>query len=139
RGRGGQLHGRRRLSRAPPARDLRAGAAPRARPRSADGRALRRHAYHRREAPDRELRGLEAARRDGRIVVIDVGGDPRRWEALFHGAANAIPAVFGATADQRAAIGGQDVPEKLLRLPLTVQSELVGMILAAGDVERFAA
>ena len=90
-----------------------------------------------REAPDRDLRGLAAVRLDERIAVADLVGDAPRWEAFFHGA-DAMPAVLDATADQQAALGGDDVPDRLLRIPLTVQSELVGMILVAGDVERFA-
>ena len=62
-----------------------------------------------------------------------------RWEALLDTAANATPAVLDVTAEQQAALGGGDVPHQLLRIPLTVQSELVGMILAAGDIGRFAA
>jgi signal transduction histidine kinase len=91
-----------------------------------------------REAPDRELRGLEAARRGERVAVLDLAGDPSRWEALVDGAANAAPAVLDVSAEQRRALGGGDVPAELLRIPLTVQSELVGMILAAGAIERFA-
>ncbi len=90
-----------------------------------------------REAPDRDLRGLEAVRLDGRIAVADFAGDASRWDALFHTAPNATPAVLDATAEHEAALG-DDVPDTLLRVPLTVQSELVGMILAAGDIERFA-
>jgi signal transduction histidine kinase len=88
--------------------------------------------------PDRDLRGLKAVRLGERIVVADFAGDRSRWEALLDGAANATPAVVDVTADEQAALGSDDVPDKLLRVPLTVQSELVGMILAAGDVERFA-
>ncbi len=91
-----------------------------------------------REAPDSVLRGLKAVRLGERIAVADLAGDASRWEALFDGAANTTPAVLDATAEQQAMLGGDDVPDRLLRLPLTVQSELVGMILAAGDVERFA-
>ena len=90
-----------------------------------------------REAQDGDLRGLEAVRFDERIAVADFAGDTSRWEALFHRAANATPAVLEATAEQQQALGGDNVPDKLLRIPLTVQSELVGMILAAGDVGRF--
>jgi signal transduction histidine kinase len=90
-----------------------------------------------REAPDFDLRGLEAVRRGEGIVVGGFAGDASRWEALLDGGAHTTPAVLEAAAEQRAALGG-DVPDRLLRVPLTVQSELVGMILAAGDVERFA-
>ncbi len=91
-----------------------------------------------REAPDRELRGLTAVRVGERVEVADFAGNAARSEAAFHGAGNATPAVLGATREQRAALGGDAVPDRLLRVPLTVQSELVGMIIAAGDVERFA-
>ena len=90
-----------------------------------------------REAPDRDLRGLEARRHGERIAVADFEGDTSRWEALFQSAAHATPAVLDATVEPHAALGS-DAPERLLRVPLMVQSELVGMILAAGDVERFA-
>jgi signal transduction histidine kinase len=91
-----------------------------------------------REAPDRDLRALEAVRRGERIVVADLRGDASRWEALFEGAADATPAVLDVTPEQQPALGGDDIPTKLLGVPLMVQSELVGMILAAGDVARFA-
>jgi signal transduction histidine kinase len=91
-----------------------------------------------REAPDRDLRALEAVRVGERIAVADFAGDAPRWEAFFDGAANATPALLVVTAEQQAALGGEDVPHTLLRVPLSVQSELVGMILAAGDVARFA-
>jgi signal transduction histidine kinase len=90
-----------------------------------------------REAPDRDLRGLKAQRLGERISVTDFAGDPSRWEALFEDAANTSPAVLHVDADQKAALGDDDVADTLLRVPLTVQSELVGMILAAGDVGRF--
>jgi signal transduction histidine kinase len=91
-----------------------------------------------REAPDRDLRGLKADRIGERIAVADFAGDTSRWETLIDTTANATAAVVDATAEQQAALGGGDVPDRLLRVPLTVHSELVGMILAAGDVERFA-
>ncbi len=91
-----------------------------------------------REAPDRDLRGLAAVRVGERIAVADFAGEAPRWEALLDTAANATPAVLDVTAEQQAALGGADVPQKLLRVPLTVQSELVGVILAAGDVGPFA-
>ncbi len=91
-----------------------------------------------REVPDRDLQALEAVRRGERIAVADLAGEASRWEAFFDGQANATPVVLDVTAEQQAALGGDDVPEMLLRVPLTVQSKLVGMILAAGDVERFA-
>lgn len=91
-----------------------------------------------REAPDRDLRALEAVRVGEHITVADLGGDTSRWGALFDGAANEGPAVLAVTAEQRAAFGGDHVPNAWLRVPLTVQSELVGVILAAGDVDRFA-
>jgi signal transduction histidine kinase len=89
-----------------------------------------------REAPDRDLRALGAVRLGERIAVTDLAADASQW-ALFDGETNAPPAVLDVSAEQQAALGG-DVPGTLLRVPLTVQSELVGMILAAGDVERFA-
>jgi signal transduction histidine kinase len=70
--------------------------------------------------------------------VADFAGDTSPWEILFHRATNATPTVLDVTTEQRKALGGDDVPDRLLRVPLTVQSELVGMILAAGDVGRFA-
>lgn len=91
-----------------------------------------------REAPDRGLRGLEAVRTENRVAVADVAGDVSRCETLFGGAADATPMVLELTGEQRAALGGDAVPARLLRVPLTVQSELVGMILAAGNVDRFA-
>ncbi len=91
-----------------------------------------------REAPDRDLRGLEAVRLGERIAVADFVGEAPRWEALLDTAANATPAVLDVTAEQQAALGGADVPHTLLRVPLTVQSELVGVILAAGDIGPFA-
>ncbi|TMA77942.1 MAG: sensor histidine kinase [Deltaproteobacteria bacterium] len=91
-----------------------------------------------REAPDRDLRGLEAVRLGERIEVSDFAGEASRWEALFHNAANATPGVLDATAEHKAALGRGDAHGSVLRIPLTVQSELVGMILAAGDVQRFA-
>ncbi len=92
-----------------------------------------------REAPGSALRGLAAVRVGERITVADVAGNASRWEALVDGAADTAPAVLDVTAEQQQALGGDAVPAALLRVPLTVQSELVGMILAAGDVERFAA
>jgi signal transduction histidine kinase len=96
-----------------------------------------------REAPERDLRGLEAVRRGEHIAVSDFAGDASRWEALFQGAVQATPAVLDAAgepdvAPEPDAALGRDVPDRLLRVPLMVQSELVGIILAAGDVERFA-
>lgn len=89
-----------------------------------------------REASDRDLRALEAVRRGERIAVAD--RDALRWEALFDDTPNVTPAILELTAEQQTALGGADVPGALLRVPLTVQSELVGVILAAGDVQRFA-
>jgi signal transduction histidine kinase len=90
-----------------------------------------------REAPDRGVRGLAAVRVDGRVAVTEVLGAASRREALFEGTAE-TPAVLELTDEQREALGDDAVPPRLLRVPLTVQSELVGMILAAGDVDRFA-
>jgi signal transduction histidine kinase len=90
-----------------------------------------------REAPDRDLRGLEAVRHGEGIAVSDFAGDTSRWETLFQGAAQPTPAVLDAAAEADAALG-RDIPDRLLRVPLIIQSELVGIILAAGDVERFA-
>jgi signal transduction histidine kinase len=91
-----------------------------------------------REAPDRDLRTLEAVRRGERVAVTDLAADPSRWEPLLEGAAATIPAVLAVTADQRAALAMDDATDTLLRVPLTVQSELVGMIFAPGDRERCA-
>ena len=92
-----------------------------------------------RDAPDRDLRGLTAVRLGERIAVEDFAVDASRWDALLDGAEDAGPAVLRLDAARHAVFGRDDVPGTLLRIPLTVQSELVGMILAAGDVERFAA
>ncbi len=91
-----------------------------------------------RDAPDHDLRGLTAVRRGERIAVEEFAGDVSRWEALFEGAVDATPAILDVTPEQHAALGGDDAPAKVLQVPLTVRSELVGMILAAGDVARFA-
>jgi signal transduction histidine kinase len=90
-----------------------------------------------REAPDREIRGLKARRFGERVAVADFEGGAAQLKAVFDEAANTTPVVLAATADHKAAFG-DDVADQLLRVPLTVQSELVGMIVAAGGVERFA-
>jgi signal transduction histidine kinase len=91
-----------------------------------------------REAPDRDLRALEAVRQDERVAVADLAGDASRWEELLETAGTATPAVLRVTADHRAALGVDQIPDTVLRIPLAVQAETVGMILAAGDAARFA-
>jgi signal transduction histidine kinase len=81
---------------------------------------------------------MSSPRRTASSARSSRSGASSHWEALLLSAATATPAFLDVTAEQRSALGGGEVPDTVLRVPLTVQSELVGMILAAGGAERFA-
>lgn len=90
-----------------------------------------------REAAGGALRVLAAVRRADGIVVSDLSDEAARWDAAFDTDTDGPPVVLDVTDAQRAALG-DDAPDRLLRVLLRVQAEPLGMILAAGDVERFA-
>lgn len=83
-----------------------------------------------REAPEGNPRGLHAERTGEQAAVTEIPGDPAAWEALLQVGAARAPDVHPATPVEAAALGAEEPPARLLRLPLLFQSEMVGIILA---------
>src|SRR6266446_2544591 len=93
-----------------------------------------------RESPDGALRALAAERRDDKVALTDLPGDPARWEPLLSAGASRVPALLEPTSEDVAALGGSgSLPAQLLRLPLEFRSELVGLVLADVSGHRGAA
>jgi signal transduction histidine kinase len=91
-----------------------------------------------RGAPTDEVHGLATARRDGGVAVEELADDAGRWVALLETGASAGPTLRPPQPAEAAALAGAVPPDRLLHLPLSFQSELVGVVLAdAGpDVTR---
>ena len=89
-----------------------------------------------REAPDGDVRALEARLDGGKLALAELEGDAAAWRALLETHPHPSPVLLEPGVAETAALDGRLETARLLRLPLEFRAELVGVILAdaGGDV-----
>jgi signal transduction histidine kinase len=83
-----------------------------------------------REAPDGDVRALEARLDAGEVQLTELTDDPGAWRAVLEAPRIPGPTLVEPGPAELAALNGRGAPPRLLRVPLEFRSELVGVILA---------